>query len=52
MGVLEGLGLRGLGFSWDVGMRVEGLRIGSFCKLGIPYFGALILRILLFRVLY
>ena len=28
------------------------LRYGSFRKLGVPYFGVLIIRILLFRVLY
>ena len=34
-----------LGFTWVYGC-------GSFRKLGIPYFGVLIIRILLFGVLY
>ena len=29
-----------------------GSRVGSFRNLGVPYFGVLIIRILLFRVLY
>ena len=41
----DGLGLAG-------GFIVEGLRIGSFRKLGVPFLGVLIIRILLFRVLY
>ena len=36
----------------DIGKpAVEGL-LGSFRKLGVPYFGGLIIRLLLFRVLY
>ena len=31
---------------------IQGLGFGSFRKLGVPYFGVLIIRILLFRVLY
>ena len=30
----------------------KGLGFGSFRKLGVPYFGVPIIRILLFRVLY
>ena len=32
--------------------QIIGLRFGSFRNLGVPYFGVLILRILLFRVLF
>ena len=39
--------------SQGLGFRVEGLgRYGSFPIQGVPYFGVLIIRILLFRVLY
>ena len=31
---------------------LKGLKNGSFRKLGVPYFGVLIIRILLFGVLY
>ena len=33
-------------------LRLWALSYGSFRKLGVPYFGALIIRILLFRVPY
>ena len=33
-------------------LSVFSVLIGSFRKLGVPYFGALTTRILLFRVLY
>ena len=32
--------------------KVASLDVGIFRKLGVPYFGVLIIRILLFRVLY
>ena len=35
---------------WARSMRC--VKDGSFRKLGVPYFGVLIIRILLFRVLY
>ena len=31
---------------------IPSARLGSFRKLGVPYFGVLMIRILLFRVLY
>ena len=31
---------------------IMGMMVGSFRKLGVPYLGVLIVRILLFRVLY
>ena len=40
------LRLAELGVSWGLGL------IWDFRKLGVPYFGVLIIRILLFRVLY
>ena len=33
-------------------VSLRGSPLGRFQKLGVPYFGALIIRILLFRVLY
>ena len=41
---LLGLAVRALENSWDL--------YGSFRKLGVPFWGVLIIRILLFRVLY
>ena len=51
----EGGGPLGRGQGWS--FRTKGLQCllvcGSFRKLGVPYFGGvLIIRILLFRVLY
>ena len=41
------------GRSLGAGLTVpSGSKFGSFRKLGVPYFGVLIIRILLFRVLY
>ena len=33
-------------------LQLKSLRYGSFRNVGVPYFGVLIIRILLFRVLY
>ena len=40
------------GFRFKVPGSWAHFRYGSFRKLGVPYFGILIIRILLFRVLY
>ena len=42
-----------VGYPYLIGFIKEGiLAYGSFRKLGVPCFGVLIIRILLFRVLY
>ena len=54
---VEGSGFRVLGFhapmcQLRLGVWGGGRTSGSFRKLVVPYFGVLIIRILLFRVLY
>ena len=45
--------LEGLGFAiQDLGFRLRDPRIWDFPKIRVPYFGVLIIKILLFRVLY
>ena len=52
----EALGLKWKPIGCDQGSGVSVLKVhhlsGSFRKLGVPYLGVLIIRILLFRVLY
>ena len=50
---IEGCGLRGLGcMEKGLGLGFLQISLWEFPKLGVPYFGVLIIRILLFVVLY